>query len=248
MKYLYVNGCSMSEGACMVQPNEDNEHLPNPSVDYDNRWSSLLAKKMGLVEINEAEHGGSNDRIVRMTLEWCLKNQNKIKDTLFVIGWTLNDRFELWDDYEKRYIQIANGGPTSDDFDNKRLISDVQSYIRKHFDHSECRDNFMRRIIFLQSFLENNKLEYLFFDAIGTVIEIINTNRLSKFINKKYWWGFEDNEIYNFSRVSYSLKSYGVDASTDDLTGELSGHPGHEAHLEMSKILYKRYREINEIK
>ena len=78
MKYLYVNGCSMSEGACMVHPNEDNEHLPNPSVDYENRWSALLSNEIGLIEVNEALHGGSNDRILRKTLDWCLDNQDKM--------------------------------------------------------------------------------------------------------------------------------------------------------------------------
>jgi hypothetical protein len=242
MKYLYVNGCSMSEGACMVHPNEDNEHLPNPSVDYENRWSALLSNEIGLIEVNEALHGGSNDRILRKTLDWCLDNQDKIKDTLFVIGWTLNDRFELWDDYEKRYIQIANAAPTNDDINDERLISDVKSYVKKHFNHTICKDHFMQKIIYLQSFFESNNLKYLFFDAIGTVVEIVNTHRLNRFINKEYWYGLDKDKFHNFSAVSYSLRSYGC-----DFDGE-SGHPGHEAHLKMSKLLYERYREINEVK
>ena len=47
MKYLYVNGCSMSDGTCLVD---------DPTVDdigYDIRWSKLLSDKLGVKEIND---------------------------------------------------------------------------------------------------------------------------------------------------------------------------------------------------
>ena len=95
----------MSDGSCLIPYSDERIEKfdfindTNWDIGFDERWSKLLSDKLGLEEINKARHGGSNDRIIRMTIEWCNNNQDKINDTLFVIGWTSFNRFEFWDNF-----------------------------------------------------------------------------------------------------------------------------------------------------
>ncbi|SVE64704.1 uncharacterized protein METZ01_LOCUS517558, partial [marine metagenome] len=64
-----------------------------------------MAKKIGLEEINESESGGSNDRIVRTTLEWFSNNTDKWDEVLVMVGWTFSFRKEIYDSINYRWEQ-----------------------------------------------------------------------------------------------------------------------------------------------
>jgi len=238
MKYLYVNGCSMSDGSCLIPYSDERIEKfdfindTNWDIGFSERWSKLLSDKLGLEEINEARHGGSNDRIVRITIEWCNNNQDKINDTLFVIGWTAFNRFEFWDNFLNRFVQVSNGEPAHNDRDDKRLQEYVTQYWKERHNDSETKDEFLRKIILLQSFFKSNNLSYLFLDAIGSQLDIIRKHKYNTFIDKKYWWNYSK-EINSFPDLASTLNSYGID-SEDGV-----GHPGIEAHKELSEQLYE---------
>ena len=72
IKYLYSNGCSYTEGYGLDNPEKE-------------RYSKFLANKFTAEDINQSAGGGSNQRIFRTTYNWISQNQDKLKDTLFVI-------------------------------------------------------------------------------------------------------------------------------------------------------------------
>ncbi len=236
MKYLYVNGCSMSDGSCLIPYSEERikrlglKHT-EWDIGFDERWSKLLSDKLGLEEINEARHGGSNDRIIRMTIEWCSNNQDKINDTVFVIGWTAFHRFEFWDNFLDRFVQVSNGEPTHNDRDDKRLQEYVTQYWKERYNDLETKNEILRKIISLQSFFKSNNLSYLFLDAIGSQLDIIRKHKYNTFIDKKYWWNYSK-KINSFSDLAYDLNSFGIDYDSGE------GHPGIEAHEELSEQLF----------
>jgi hypothetical protein len=227
----------MSDGSCLIEYSDERmERLKLKDTEwdigFDERWSKLLSDKLGLEEINEARHGGSNDRIIRMTIEWCNNNQDKINDTLFIIGWTSFNRFEFWDNFLNRFVQVSNGEPTHNDRDDKRLQEYVNQYWKERHNDLETKDNFLRGIILLQSFFKSNNLSYLFLDAIGSQLDIIRKHKYNTFIDKKYWWNYSK-EINSFPHLASTLNSYGIDYEDG------SGHPGIEAHKELSEQLYE---------
>jgi len=230
MKYLYVNGCSMSDGTCLVD---------DPTVDdigYDIRWSKLLSDKLGVKEINEGEHGGSNDRIVRMTIDWCVNNKDKLTDTIFVVCWTCPDRFEIWSEFYKRYIQISTGHTTHDDVDLGMANKLVKSFIINHFNLSErIKKHFINNVIFLQSFFKSNNIKYIFCDGEPVIDNLVGKYKKYKFfIDGENWWNYND-KINCFDKIARELNSFGIDWSPEDN----HGHPGVEAHKYFADKLYK---------
>ena len=243
MKYLYVNGCSMSDGSCLKKYDKERvkklDYVNNDNWDigFDERWSKLLSKKLEIEEINEAQHGGSNDRIIRMTMDWCSNNKSKLKDTLFVIGWTSFNRFEFWDNFLNRFVQVSNGEPTHNDRDDKRLQLYVNQYWKERHNDLETYDKLLRKVISLQSFFKSNNLSFLFVDAIGNQIKIIKEHRYESFVDKKHWWNY-DEQVNSFSDLAFKLDSFGIDYNDGE------GHPGIEAHEELSEQLYVKVKNI----
>jgi len=101
-KYLVSCGCSWVAGdGCSV------ESL---------RLSSLIAKHFGLININLAESGASQDFILRKITHWLSINQDKSKETFLLIGLTGPPRYEYWYDRQKDY---AKGHPLDEIVDDK---------------------------------------------------------------------------------------------------------------------------------
>jgi|TARA_Y100001938_G_C8093282_1_gene436474 hypothetical protein len=233
----------MSDGSCLKKYDKERvkklDYVNNDNWDigFDERWSKLLSKKLEIEEINEAQHGGSNDRIIRMTMDWCSNNKSKLKDTLFVIGWTSFNRFEFWDNFLNRFVQVSNGEPTHNDRDDKRLQLYVNQYWKERHNDLETYDKLLRKVISLQSFFKSNNLSFLFVDAIGNQIKIIKEHRYESFVDKKHWWNY-DEQVNSFSDLAFKLDSFGIDYNDGE------GHPGIEAHEELSEQLYVKVKNI----
>lgn len=246
MKYLYVGGDSMSDGSCLIEYSDKRikrlklKHT-EWDIGFDERWSKLLSDKLDLEEINQARHGNSNDKIFRTTMDWAVNHIEDLSETLFVIGWTGYDRFEFYDNYLDRYVQVSNGEPTHNDRDDKRLQKYVIQYWKEQHNKEEVKDNYLRKIISLQSFFQSNNISYLFFDAIGFQVNVIKENKYSLFLDKNHWWNY-DKSINSFHHIAEKLKSFGIDFK-DDGHGS-NGHPGIEAHEKLSEELYVKVKNI----
>jgi hypothetical protein len=65
--------------------------------------------------IDESIYGGSLQRVVRKTYNWILNNDDKVKDTLFILEWPIGIRNEIYIPLQKRYVNYT---ANFDNFDN----------------------------------------------------------------------------------------------------------------------------------
>jgi hypothetical protein len=211
--YFYVNGCSLTMGACDGY-NHSKETQNNIS------WAKQLEKEFDSVIINDALNSGSNERIVRTTIEHVKNNYNK-KDELFIwICWSGSDRFEFFinNDLEKNILkQYPWAGKEflydglilnvtqywlnrfsskihKDDYleHANRLIAQLpktNEFIKFKFENSNYNLNqelFSNQIILLQSFLEKHNIKY----GMSFAFENLNKDCL---VNKNTFFDFNGN-------------------------------------------------------
>lgn len=193
-KNLIVCGCSFSKG-----------HFLSPTE----TWGGYVAKKMGLTLHNIAIGGMGNEFISTETISYFLNNQELLKDSIVMIGWSettrLTGTFENSNGYTERVTvrpQDFDGGE-----EGKRLhsywpnnqdkyhgyVKKNHKYLRRFFSSfSYCVYKTYYSIYVLRQFLETNNIPYIFFDAINTSrldsIEIVNEKE-HPYSYRLKWWG-----------------------------------------------------------
>ena len=216
IKYLVVNGCSFSEGACMYPNLKEIQDKK-----YENRFSKNLSEKLNCEEINISQSGGSNDRIFRTTFDWIQSNKEKVKDTLFVVGLTTINRVDLYSKHDNRYIPAQP-------FYSGESIKLIAKYLNCSMDEAWSWINFKldytydekevskkveRDCILLNNYVNGN---IIFFNALDKVDIFINELDFLTFGEHKSW---------------------------QELTGMDFGHPKEHHHHEMAEILFKHIKK-----
>ena len=226
IKYLVINGCSYSEGACMY-PNEEKTQ----DKKYKNRFSKKLSEKLNCEEINISQSGGSNDRIFRTTFDWIQKNKEKVKDTLFIIGLTGLARVDFYSKHENRYIcgqPFYSGQSLKVITKNLNCSLDevwgwVNFKLNYTYDEKQIIKKVERDCKLLDNYVDGN---IIFFNAL---------NKVDILINELDFLSFD-----KFGKKCNSWQKY---------TGMEVGHPKEHHHHEMAEILFKHiqngYEENN---
>ena len=142
-KVLLANGCSHVAGS------ESTISFVEP-----------LAEKMNMSPVNIAFPGGSNDRIHRTTVEFCLKNSVDF----VIIGWTTHERFEFpWNDDWQYYGLGRQASDTS--------LQKLFNYMSLHCSNWNPIgiSRTLNSVYSLQCFLELKQIPYLFFNSWNSV-------------------------------------------------------------------------------
>jgi len=229
MKYLYNIGCSFSEGNGIAEARGGDFFNQGPTdkgkeLEAKSRYSAVLSKKLGLEEINEAQGGGSNQRIFRKTWNWISKNKDKLDETFFVIQWSYPSRAEYYSGQERlkrkwfhvEYEKLVKDG----------MLPDVYT----------SSDITLRYILSLQSFFKQNNIKFIFFegDDFTTMRELAAihfTSKLGKLVDLSYWISdWHSNLPLSFFR--YSGK---------ELTP--NGHPNEKMQIEWAGKIIKFIHE-----
>jgi len=261
---LYANGCSFTWGderANIVVPKRcskeqrdrwkklsDNrpprhdDYWAGSAVMSDNEgyrlkysWPGQLAKLLNCNDFdNDAFPGGSNERILRTTIDWVLYNKDRYPDLLVVVGWTYHSRFELWIEKDKCYKQYnPNFGHVTDMNKDEKLF--IESYWKYCYNDYERISNFLHCVITLQTFLKYHKIDFLFFNAIQD-LNGLNGYDLSIF----------DHLLNEIDRDRYFLLENGTFNSWDEEKKYPRGprfHPLAEGHAAWAKVLYEYINE-----
>ena len=188
-KILYNIGCSYSEGNGIgedkgLRPGSDE----SKKLEAKSRYSAILSDKLGLTEINEAEGGGSNQRIFRKTWNWIAKNPKLLSETLFVIQWSYPVRSEYYnpeiDDKKWNHVDYVNDKKWTD---QKFGMNEYLGF--KVPDVETSSDITLRYVLSLQSFFKEHKVNFIFFEGDDTEMEgTINfTSDLGKLVNLNHW-------------------------------------------------------------
>ena len=119
----------------------------NPSLETDSKITINCPKRLAEilnVEVEvESRGGGSSLRAMRMCMEWCEQNPNKVKDTLFVIETTSGYRDEIWVNELNRYFNltitnVTNEEDITDNTEDRVKIKDViEMYFNKMVDDNK---------------------------------------------------------------------------------------------------------------
>ena len=94
---LFTNGCSWTYGGSLGLEKQLEERLATV-------WPAKLAQKLGAESVTQLAEGcGSNQRIVRTSLQWLMsQTREDCEKTVAVIQWTDANRYEY---YQPRNIE-----------------------------------------------------------------------------------------------------------------------------------------------
>ena len=120
IKEIYVNGSSFTYGYGLDLPSflkELNKYEPEyPKWDaseeervkfrIDNNWPTLLQNKINLPVTNEADYGGSWERVLRMTSDFILKHENP-QEVLYILEMPNSVRHDVWSINDQRYKKVT---------------------------------------------------------------------------------------------------------------------------------------------
>jgi hypothetical protein len=179
--FLYANGCSWTAGnGIQDDPSlSDLEPVERWSHLVPNAWPSVVAEKLGVEHINEAQGAGSNARMVRTTCDF-LRNYPKEKYSSLVVmlGWTTVDRNEVYlrEDEKEGWCMFnatqpvsSHGVPFRPDFskDYLRIIDEWQKdYILNVYSNHNNYVKFLQEMYLMSNLLENLGIRYLFFSSL----------------------------------------------------------------------------------
>lgn len=111
IKYIVTVGTSFTHGGGYAEGTDTikilNKYENNiPSTQEECSWPAFLKKliKSEIKIYNLALPGTGIEYLIRTTNEWIIKNENKVKDTLFLLENSGYGRIELWDNDVERYI------------------------------------------------------------------------------------------------------------------------------------------------
>ena len=237
--HLLVNGCSFSFGATLENIEQE-------------RYSSLLAKKLNCNVENISKLGGSNDRIFRTTFDWI--NKNKYSDTLIIIGLTEIFREDIFSNNTKKYTPMSYAYLNSKDdmktFFNECGVNDMTEFFETNFQYFINKDEWIkkvnRNIILLNSYAKQSGVDIIFFDAMLRTSYGENLHQS----DMKTWK--ENKDLFKLNNVNYFLfenyENWREYIKSWDDTYDY-GHPQKNHHKDLTEKLYEYIRgEFNEKK
>jgi len=242
---LFTTGCSFTYG----------EELE----DRNNAWPYVLGNLLNVnIVINKGVCSGSNDYIIRTTMEFiaeCIKNNINLKDIIIVNGFTSEIRKECYNDYYKSFVQIKLGREMAiiDEKETKIIsfkfikgkIKEVyDDVIKKYLVNFESNYYFnrilkMNQMILLEGYLNSLNIKHLFFNSLledydkdykDNEIIVNNYNKIKLLFD----YTFKNNKnIINNTTMEEYCNNHSVPL------GPLK-HPLNEGHRLWAKYLYER--------
>lgn len=251
-KKFYVNGTSHSQGGGLEEPElrgdsvmslyEEKCGTPKWSGREEVNFAARLSSIIGIEGLNEAQSGGSVERIVRMSYDWILDNWEDRKKIFLILENPDASRFEAFYKPTKDYyivnsnVEDGKGSfvhATREYFNKEKEVEDkkLQYVFREYFDkHCDIKENWKkgeRDFIGLYSFCKMNGIKiFVMTQNSWTFRDCFQKEDVIKFGN--------DEKNYDISSWAYNNKK----TIKDELDGLSSdGHPGYYAHIEYAQLL-----------
>jgi hypothetical protein len=161
--YLYANGCSLTYGSAL-HDDPVTQVCTNDSYRLRHAWPHRLASLLGADgSWNDGMPSGSNDRIVRTTLEFAARWLNAglaANALIMIIGWSHPARREFYVDGAFRQMVPTHS------YSLRPLNRLVKAYRKTAVSDVEAQSRFAAQVIGLSSFLDAQGIDYRFFHAI----------------------------------------------------------------------------------
>ena len=238
MKTLLTNGCSWTWGGGL-------ENLPDNDR-LETVWPHHL---MNLLEfdnnVNLSMGCGSNQRIVRTTLDWILQQDRETLDnTVAVIQWTEPSRYEYyskstepdkhsnwdWENNLGDWSLVKVGGCIYPPGVKNWHMPDEeikQSQIRyRTYSDIEGLYSFVSQFTALANIFETYNIKYYYWNALGVPV-IYFPEPIKKYASK-FNWVNPDHLSWDYERIS-----------KDD------HHPNVNGHLQLAQYIFKEIQSLN---
>ena len=194
---FYVNGTSYTQGGGLEEPEKVGDEAsvyrfykelydtPKWNSRSEVNYGARLSEELGIPCVNEAQSGGSCERMVRMTYDFIKKNWNR-KDKLFlVLELPSLGRLDLWsnllNDYFIFNLEFKNQEYSDNSVlslfgtkkyyskdtqtDNTKLSFGLSQYHKLFFDKKDEYKKISREINTLLTYLKYHKIKFIFFDG-----------------------------------------------------------------------------------
>ena len=169
---LLANGCSFTYGH-QTPRDKNNQILPPMSI----AWPAQLSDKFDDVT-NLSLGGGSNDRIVRTTIDFC--ESNDMSDYIVIIQWTSQYRKEVYNKSINDYVglttyidypnQILNNVPKSSltmicDLEvknNNKFVDAATQEMLYLWSTTDYKIHLLKNILTLQNYFLKHNIKFYF--------------------------------------------------------------------------------------
>lgn len=174
-------------------------------------YPSLLGEKFNCEVNNQSLIGGSNDRIFRLAIT----ETADVHWDLVICAWTSLDRFDLTDG--NKDIAIGMGSPWG--------YAWVKDYIKHHWDPIRQDNNFIVKVLALQSYFKQKNQRYVFVNS-----SYLNIRR------HKLWNKIDTNKWIRWDTDFYSL--------TEKNSKGPAGHILEQGHTIIADIMFNAIIQI----
>jgi lysophospholipase L1-like esterase len=194
-------------------------------LDINNAWPYILGQRIGYEVTNLGNPASSNDRIVRVLLEYLIENCNHTD--LVIIGWSLLGRAEFAD--ELGYYDIWPGAG--------RYYGDHRNQVVKYISTYHSREAYFRKylqqIILVQEFLKHRNIKYVMLDVLA-----------NDYYRKQHQfsWNNYENQIDQTNYIDFN-KSGMCEWASGTPTGS-QGHFLEEGHRIVANRIYEHIRHL----
>jgi hypothetical protein len=238
MKTLLTNGCSWTWGGGF-ESLSDNDRL-------ETVWPHQL---MNLLEydnnVNLSMGCGSNQRIVRTTLDWILKQDRETLDnTIAVIQWTEVSRYEYysrttqpdqnnnwnWDNSDDDWALVKAGiciyppGARNFHIPEKEFHQSQLRY--KTYSDVEGLYSFITQFTALANIFEKYNIKYYYWNALGVPVKYFPDSL--KDYSSSFNWLNNKHDHWYYDRIS-----------TEDK------HPNEHGHKRIAQYMFKEIKSFN---
>lgn len=265
---LYVNGCSWTAGneldedpifvehitkrgmkLCktespgVVNVKDSNDNIVGIAAQFWNEftWAKNLADKLDVNLINDSTGGGSNDRIVRTTIDYVRNlTQEQRNSTLIIIGWTFSNRNEICvnDTYNApKWFRFNATHKFSESLTHDHTLSleKIESVNEVHkwwmtevFNDHERIHSYFKGVYLLSNLLENLGIQYYFFNALPCWY--VFSDEMSEQLRNDFssWIGWHENHP-NILGIDNTMHRFVQDHDYKIATGKHPLVEGHQA-------------------
>lgn len=241
-------------------------------------YPALLAKEHGIKYHCAAWPGNANHAITRMTITACEKFKHEKENVGVIITWSFTNRYEFRFNYNtghaitpwysiNAWTIVDNINDIEKEFKTKNETilhkqkenikiskeTGVEEFARafyKHVGNSEYYELYssLKEILFMQYYLEQNQIPYLFLPADNHFFDHPNYYRrkdevidsLYKNINWDKWFFFESGVNPNETKEPRGFYQWAVENKYPIGTT----HPLEEAHLAAANLLKEKFNEL----
>lgn len=173
IKEIYVNGSSFTHGYGLDLPsflkilNKSESEYPKWDASEEertnfrisNNWPAKLQEKIKLPLTNEADYGGSWERVLRMTTDFVLKHENP-SEVLYILEMPNAVRKDVWSIEDKRYKKVTGqtgwGEPHS-----QNEINAIENWYVQFANDTTNFEKEIRRLIEYSSWLKSLNCKHL---------------------------------------------------------------------------------------